>query len=203
MVWAAGTRGGIAVNAIELHAPKGQPCGVFICGECKYTSRTQEEAERCCRPNVCDCGEACARGWTRCAPCRQKADEASSAARWDKALKVDVKDYDGWIYDDDADKFHSDLGAFVDDWECDHDEGDEPRGRLYACTPIGFVLNAGDILENATQDHYEDAYDNFDGGAADELQAFLTAWAKANDPGSVEPDFTRAIVGWSAQLEAT
>ena len=93
--------------------------------------------------------------------------------------------------------------AFVDDWECDHDEGDTPCGRLYACQPMGFVLNAGDILENATQDHHEDAYDNFDEGAAEELQAFLTAWAKANDPGSVEPDYTRAIVGWSAPLEAT
>ena len=190
------------MNAIELHAPKGTPCGVFICGECKYTARTQEQAERCCRPNVCACGTECERSWTTCATCRHRDDEAKDAARWANASKIAATDYSGWVYDDDASEFHSDVSAFVDAWECDHEEGEEPRGRLYACSPIGLYLNAADILESATQDHHEDAYDNFDQDAVDELQAFLSAWAQVNSPGSVEPDYTRAIV-LSRQLEAT
>ena len=191
------------MNALELHAPKGTPCGVFICGECKYTRPSQEQAEQCCRPNICKCGAESGRTWLVCAACRHRDAEARDEARWAKASKVPAGDYAGWVYDDDKDEFHSDVGAFVDAWECDHEEGDEPRGRLYACVPMDFALNAADMLESATQDHHEDAYDDFDAGAVNELQAFLDGWAQANAPTSVQPDYSRAIVLPSHDLEAT
>ena len=182
------------MNALELHAPKGTPCGVYICGECKYTRSSQEQAEQCCRPNICKCGAECKRPWLVCAACCHRDAEARDAARWARASKVPAADYSGWVYDDDADEFHSSVDTFVDAWECDHEEDDPPRGRLYACVPMGFDLDVARILEWATQDHHEDAYDDFDAAAVAELQTFLSAWAKANAPSSVETDYTRAIV---------
>lgn len=190
------------MNALELHAPKGMPCGVWICGECSLTGPSQDAAEQCCRHRICACGAKCENNWLKCTPCRKRDDEAKAAARWSAAGKVPAAEHHGWVYDDRTDDYHEDVGAFVDAWECDHDEGDEPRGLLYACMPVRLELDAHRILEDATQDHHEDAYCDLDARAIDELQVFLSAWAADNQPGSVEPDYSRAIV-LSSQLEAT
>jgi len=43
------------MNAYELISPKtGQPCGVWVCGECNHVL-AEDLVEKCCRP--CSCGQ--------------------------------------------------------------------------------------------------------------------------------------------------
>jgi hypothetical protein len=72
--------------------------GVWYCSKCRYTARTADEAERCCGPKLCDvCGKEIEkdrpyRAW--CASCAKKNEDAKEKARFDKARKVTLAEYE-------------------------------------------------------------------------------------------------------------
>lgn len=182
-------------TAAELFLADGRTAGVYYCTACRFVARERDTAERCCAPRHCeDCGDIVPeKYWMVCRRCLAVRNDARDQARWDKAAKIAADDYDGMIYDEDADAFHDGFDAFLDAWS-DRDDPEQTPPRLYACESYGLAFEAFGWLEHLTQEHHEDAYEQIDGRAVAQLQAVLDSWAKANGPTSYRPDYARAIV---------
>lgn len=200
------------MNPKELFHADGRSAGVFYCSECMLMYRTGELqwAEDCCKPKrctMCDVELEKKWSWTVCSGCRFAQDDARIQALWDKATKVDAREYDGGVYDEDADKYHDDIDAFLE-WL--YDESDEPPStwpRVFATMPMDFRIDAYHIAEHAFEETHEDAWDQKDPGAIEELQALLDPWCEKHDPGTVVPDYSRAVeyahvVDWPKEPEA-
>lgn len=186
------------MNAVELLTPEGKGSGIYFCTECKYTAHYQDVAEQCCRPRLCECGAECSEGWTVCDTCRARNDEERAAKRWREAKKIRAEDWDSWVYDADNDQFHVDIGEFLEWWE---DDGRPGHPRVYACTAYGLQFDAARWLERLTEEHHEDAYEDLDGAAVAELQAYLDKWDAEHGPVSYRPN--GHAIDWSTMRGGT
>lgn len=84
--------------------------------------------------------------------------------------------------------YFADFHEFFDAWE----EGDPGRERPEYCfgtDKIEFHIDADQIVENACEDLYEEAYENVSN--IDALQKSIDKWAKKNGPGSTYVYHTR------------
>jgi hypothetical protein len=186
------------VNPKELFHADLRPAGVYYCSECRLMYRTGELAlaESCCKPKrctLCDIELEKKSGWTICDACRWAKDDARIQGLWDRATKVDSHEYDDGVYDEDNDKYHDDIDAFLEWLVDEHDEPPSPWPRVFACKPMDFRLDAYQLAEHAFEEAHEDAWDAMAPGAIGELQAVLDAWCERHDPGTVVPDYSRAI----------
>jgi hypothetical protein len=176
--------------------------GVWHCGECltvwgdRYkagAATVQEAAEACCKPSRCPCGKECDRGWLKC-------DECQNRERWEKTQKAiaaatKVESWDGWVSDPygggHSDGYFESLQAMVE-WYEDRDEPDEEMPAFaFLTTEIPFSVDLGGAIENALEEHYEDARDDLN-GEADMIKA-VNEWAAKQTVKSYQEDRTRAI----------
>ena len=113
---------------------------------------------------------------------------------FDRATKVDAVNYEGWVfwpYRGPQDGFfHSveDLRNY-----CSSSEEDLPK-FVWACTKEIFRLNADQILDDATQDHHDDARGEISASEEVRLQAFLDEWSAAQNIVSWHEDRSRAVM---------
>lgn len=72
--------------------------GVWYCGKCHMTASSADKAEKCCCPKLCDvCGKEIEKDRpyrTWCASCAKKNEDAKEKARFDKARKVTLAEYE-------------------------------------------------------------------------------------------------------------
>jgi len=141
----------------------------FACGKCGQVHDIAEVAEKCCRPNICECGAECRLYWLSCDQCLdRKRAERDKAAR-DKAPRIKLADYDGPVYDEHMDKYFENADLWLE--ECEMDDVEPVYG--WTCDVRTASLDIMGAIENALDDvEYEDAY--FDN--EDELIDFVNEW---------------------------
>jgi len=164
----------------------------WACPECKAIVQGIENESfartHCVR--ICeDCNKEMRNsGWLACASCRGKRESLEEQNRFEKATKVDWKDYDGYVYCPLNDTFSASVEEFLEDFD------DLAPSYIWACTPEEFKIDASNVLEQALSNHYEDARDNISDKEYEILQNFLDEWAAKQRIESWHPDYTRAVV---------
>lgn len=155
------------------------------------TNTSETLAEQCCRPYKCSvCGVEVDRYHTMCRAC-QDARCAEKEREWfDKAEKL--TSWPGPVFVPQTDRYHASVEEYLDYAD---EEQIAAGGYLWACesTPV-CTLDIGRIIEDATQEAYEDFNpDDLDGQT--ELKTALDAFNDLNK-GRVmwEPDYTKAIL---------
>lgn len=178
------------MNATELYLKSGQSAGVFFCEKCRNVSRTEAEAEQCCKDYPCQsCGETTGdRLWTVCQKCRREKRQRDEIDRFNKAEKLER--WDGWVYD--GANYHESIDDYIEDVL---DNGGDIHDYVWTCKPIYFVrAEIGDIIDRIGDDAYEDwDPDTLDGLV--ELEAALDKFNAANEKVcSYSPDFSKAAL---------
>lgn len=113
---------------------------------------------------------------------------------FDKATKVDAVTYEGWVFWTNRGPqdgfFHSveDLRNY-----CSSSGEDLPE-FVWACTKETFRLDADRILDDATEDHHDDARSEISASEEARLQAFLDEWSAAQNIVSWHDDRSRAVM---------
>lgn len=114
---------------------------------------------------------------------QKKADEEEKIKRWNekvtKAVAIDEKDVSTKLYCEELDKYYSDIEEFFDDYYCHEEYEDEETYTrpkvLWVTSEEKIHIDADDIVENACEDLWEDAYDQCDIAS---LQVLLDKWCK-------------------------
>lgn len=182
------------MNAIRFYLSDGTPAEVWQCGRCKsyrdigcapvgkgdktYSHEerlklVEESAERCCNYRCLNCGEKADQFHDLCRKCSSANWAAESAAKEAEsfARATERTDYEGpFVYDE---RFFETIDDVIEHCEC-HDV--PPPEYLWVPEIMAFKIDAERIVENALDNHHEDAMDHIDEGMQKELQAFLDDW---------------------------
>jgi hypothetical protein len=184
----------------------------YACGECGVVcgsaAHSKEAAKAHCLPNICECGLQCAQYRTVCVICNVKKQREKQVAR--AASANEVSQWVGPVFVEDAEGHpvggpHCGEGYYTDVDEAIEllaDDVDWPIPStlfVWGSRRILFHLDAGGIIENALEEHYEDA--DVSSAAGEELQEFLNGWCERNDIESHEPDFKVLVSGVLREIE--
>lgn len=82
---------------------------------------------------------------------------------------------DDYGYDD---GYFNEWDKFFDYWREEHEPSDERPKFVFATEPVEMSIDAADIIENATEELYEDANYDISDEKEKELQNFLNEWCK-------------------------
>jgi hypothetical protein len=144
----------------------------------------QEQAAVHC-VKLCVCGQPtdgfC---YLRCSACRAQMEADKEQARFEKAKKLTIEEYDGPVYWEGhsgtlGDGYFADVEDLLDHCE---QEGMDPPDYVWTCDKDEMTLDAESIVEHAV----EDMYDSIPAKAIVSLQAYLDTWCKEVN-----------IAGWS------
>jgi hypothetical protein len=166
-----------AAPPLELVLKGGDPEKVALwgCGTCHMSARSREEAVACCALYVCEkCGKEVK---SYCEDCSKKDFQARAQATFDKAKKVMLSEYAGeWLCCDHCDEYYPDVDALLDA----HDDDEELPTWAWGTYECPFTLNASDVIIQALeqQEFYDEAFENIDGAAVDQMQDFFDEWLK-------------------------
>jgi hypothetical protein len=169
---------------------------VFGGGENGLLAAKMQAADHCI-PRMCGCGSPVQKGWTICQACVKKKDEDKENARFQKAEKLAIADYDGPVYWGDGpdgsmgEGYYSDIDDLLD--RCEEEGIDLPL-FVWTSKKVPFRIDADHAIENALSDHHEGAYDKITPAALGQLQDLLDEWCGKQNIESWEPDFSRAVV---------
>ena len=140
------------------------------------------------------CGEIIRRGWLKHDCEKQQAldreekarKEAERLAQAPVAPPEVVKDCHVFFSDYYSGGFFEDFLDFFEEWhELENDKGYERRPEyVWTTTPEEFSIDARDICENATEDLYEDAYDDISDKDLERLQSLLDDWCNSTGVGT-------------------
>ena len=77
------------------------------------------------------------------------------------------------------DGYFEEWDDFFEDWHENHEYLDDKRPEyVWATSPIEMSMDADQIISNATEEMYEDAYYDVSDGKTKELQDYLDNWCK-------------------------
>lgn len=163
------------MNASELFKQDGTSAGVFYCGGCRVTYRTQTEAEECCTMRTCSvCKCVIDRYRIMCDACIAFHRAAKESERFAKSDKL--TEWSGWVMVDgygSQDGYFDSVEALIE-W-CDDEEVNRPK-YAWTCKEIHFVnVNADSIYDDIMDAAYED-FDADDLGGTVELEAAIEAF---------------------------
>jgi DNA-directed RNA polymerase subunit RPC12/RpoP len=198
------------MNVRELVFRDSTETALYACGECgkiyspaiymapadRAHKAAREMAENCCKPKACeDCGAELAHNYymTVCRSCSERRQVRRATA---------IPDYYGWIQQDGphgpyGDGYWPDLDEYLQACE---DSEVEPEPYVWCCTATRFKLDAGQILEAALEEHYEDAYEDVIDG--EELEEFIKRWNAKQTLVTYYVDHTRLVVIDQARFDA-
>jgi len=154
----------------------------YACATCGivYSKHNKQPAELCCAPKVCEregCAEETRKYHIYCSACREKADAAKEARKFEAARKVLYADWKGgMLHSDRSDKYFIGWQDYLD--ECENEEV-EPERYLWDCLAMKLHMDAADVIENALSDHHEDANERISDEC--ELQKLLDEWCAKQD----------------------
>lgn len=187
------------MNATELFHANGKTACIFYCATCRIVARDRQHAEECCKPILCeDCQAPALKYYSVCQACKTKCELQRESERLAKAEKAIV--FDGPIYIEGmgySDGYFADLESLEDYLASEEeDDGTQPNRPRYAwcCETTAFCqLDFDSIIENATQEAYEDWDGEVDGAEA--LKAAIETFNEANKGlVSWHPAYNRALI---------
>lgn len=189
------------MNAENLHLKDGTPTRAWYCSTCHIVYQTQNAAEACCRPAVCEsCGQEMdkPKSWHKCDKCRDAAFESGRVAKESErfAAAKKVTAFDGWVYceyiDNHNDGFFESLEQLIDFCQ---DEEEIMPDYCWSCNAVSFVnLDISNALEDIEQNGYED-FDASDCKGLDTLQAAVKVFNEANrNTVKYEPNYDLAVM---------
>lgn len=167
------------MNAYFLHKPDGTPTEYSVCGECGKLARgltNVDISQRCCTCYSCGkpLGKESGSHSLYHRECELVRLAAVDARRLEDATLVEG--YDGPVF------FEGGHGSYGEGYYESADElaeDDDFTGEFaHCCTSEKIHLDVGDILENLTEELYEDALEDLNGIA--ELGAGVAAFNLAN-----------------------
>lgn len=168
------------MDAFQLFTEAAKPTGIWCCGKCRKLTlspvwspssdnprSTQEAAEACCRPPVCEgCGKDFERQYSNSSECREceRARRDREAIERLERLIEKAEDvtatYDGPLFIEGAmvsgdwgDEFFSDKSAVIESYEYEDEELPE---WAFACKSRIEKLDLDRAIENLCRDGYED-----------------------------------------------
>lgn len=113
--------------------------------------------------------------------CKKKAEEEAKALLDAPFATPEMaKDCPGFYSDyfSDNEGYFMDWDEFFEDWSENH-EDDEPRPDfVWLADAYSMSIDAANVIEQATEDLYEDASADISDSAVKELQDFLDSWCK-------------------------
>jgi hypothetical protein len=192
------------MNAIYLHLPDGTPTKWSMCSECNTVAAPGnfDLSQKCC--TCYDCGEPLPKDeripyvtgsgkslYHR--ECERKRRAARDAEVLEKAELV--TDYDGPVYLEGVGRGSYGDAFFETAQELsehlDFHEGERPL-FAHCCTARGLSIDLDTVLENATEEMYDDCRDDLDG--VDVLQSAVDAFNAANESiRTWDPDYKRKV----------
>lgn len=123
-----------------------------------------------------------------------------------RATEVDLKDVVTYLYDEESNKYYSDIYDFVDYHLQEYRDGSggcndfdeyfqyEMPEILWLCDNIDISMDADSIIESACDELHEDAEDSISGEDRKELQKFLDDWCKKQaGTTTLYPNYNRYI----------
>lgn len=184
------------MNAEELFLSDGKSAGVWYCSKCRIVKKTKAEADECCRPRRCDCGNECEKYYTECKDCIREKEIARERAKFDAAKHVNSYEYDGWVYCDSlAPEYFDSVGTLLEYVEDNADDGCEIPAYVWACKPHRFAIARIEyVLDSINNDGYDDfSTDDLDG--VDELAKAMEEFNKKNESiVCYDPDYSIAVI---------
>jgi hypothetical protein len=175
------------LEPIPLHGHNGPEPVAFLCGRCKTTAGVfsahalgvdgaRKAADGHCY-RECDICKSPLKLGQSCDTCADARRERWLAEAWEKAKKISYREYEhGYLSAPDA---RDELFVCLNDLlEYCHDEDIDVPERIFGCERIVLRLDAQIILENALEEHHEDAMDDISPSMESDLQAFLDDWSK-------------------------
>lgn len=165
----------------------------WFCGKCGVIHKEKSGAEACCKPALCSCGvEIQEKYYFTCKNCRSEQEKKKEQERFDKAEKL--TDWDGPVYSDDWDEYYECLDYFYDDLANGGHDIDEVK-YIYLCNTVPTVLlSCCEILENATQEVYED-FEMSDLVGVDDLEKAIEVFNERNKSiVNWEPDYKKVVL---------
>jgi hypothetical protein len=166
---------------------------IYLAKDEEAAAAALDAATRCCVTPLCACGAEAKIYAKLCSKCWRAEQDAKDEARWDAAPKKTIAEYlaehpDGFVSDGDE-RFWA-VSDYVDD------EAYLQHPRVWFCKPRrGIKLDADDITESWADDRHEDARDDLDLKALQELldkwcaEQVTTSWyvdGSALDPAELE-----------------
>lgn len=182
------------MNAKELFLSDGKSAKVFFCGKCRRVAKTEPEADKCCKPTLCECGSECQQYYTTCKKCMERNRLKKKAKRLEDAEKV--SEWGGWIFADGIgpqDGYFESVDALLE--YCDDEDHIEVPSYAWTCKPQQFArASIGDITEGIYEDSYED-FDSSQLNGVAELGEAIDVFNEANkNILSYSPDYRKAVV---------
>jgi len=163
----------------------------YACSKCGNVS-TKDLAERCCAGTVCtSCGVALTGHRLTCTDCWNAKQAAIQARRVDKAARIASSEYHGALYCDSLghnDGFFRDVDELA---EYCNDEGIREIGPVFACHETRPYIDAVGAVEQALEEHHEDAEMVDIRG----LEDFLKTWNAKQTDKTWTPDWRIVITG--------
>lgn len=132
------------------------------------------------------CGEIIERGYTKhnCEQQRELDRKEYEIRRANKLKEAELisptmlKDMEYFFSDDygENDGFFTEWEDFFEYWSSEHEPTDQKPEYVWSTESVEMSMDAGQLIENATEDLYEDAYYNISDTKIKELQEYLDKW---------------------------
>jgi hypothetical protein len=195
------------MNAKQLLLEDGTRLRMFACGKCgtlhdhspigttdgerwddtRQLQWMKDRAERCCQEKCDDCAaplDGSQRHQSYCRDCQSKRwrerEAKQEAESFLKATAVSGDDVKLWWND----RVYDDIDEVIERYECDDEE---PPAYVWVAEPIPFTVDADHVIENALDDHHEEAGECISDVARKELQDLLDKWCAEQDVNSYTP----------------
>ena len=189
------------MNAQPLFKETGEKIQHHYCGKCGFIRSTKDEAEQCCKPLLCECGNELQQYRNRCNSCIERDSLRKEKNRIMQAERVLRPTVEGRVYWEGA------IGdGFIDlseiESECESEDKELPA-FVYDCECRKWE---GFDAEAIIEDYFEDS-EWFDGAedqleAVEEFKEFLASWNKKQTLKQYQTDYYKIIVLDEKQFNA-
>jgi hypothetical protein len=177
-------------NPIPLYEKGVEEPAVWCCGNCRTVHKHEVNARFCyyCAPKPCDrCGERVEpRGY--CRPCSELRSYEKEQAAFEKAEKIEEKDYEGPVVWNN--KFYYDPDNIC----YDLDDDEEFPKWAWACSKHKPTFDPCRILEWVDENVQVEDWDGIDWDDGPDLIQFVEKWFEKQTAYWWEEDCSRAVL---------
>jgi hypothetical protein len=189
--------GGVMTEPIEFRSPDSTTV-LYTCGDCGtlYTPMifgdggARVQANLCCTPKTCVCGNECASHYAKCRDCLAKAKIEKTERLIATASHVEADTWFGPIYDPEEDEFYSSLGDLYDLLM-----DDELPRFVHPCSVVSPTINLAQVLESIEEEiDIGDTLDHISWQGVEDLEEHVRKFNGKQTYKIWEPRFSSVIM---------